>query len=121
MHKTVFLFFRNSVFILLYSVLFPLSASAQTTIKVFNTPDPNLNFTELTNRLSTVANDIIVFLVGVALVVIIWGTFKYVRSAGDAEKIAEGRKVVVYGIIALFLMLSFWGFVMIIRKSLFGS
>lgn len=103
-----------------YLLLVLPSVVSASTIKIFNNPDPKLNFTELTNRLSVVGNDIIIFLIGVALVAIIWGAFKYVRAAGDAEKIAEGRKVAVYGIIALFLMLSFWGFVMIIKKSLFG-
>lgn len=104
-----------------YLLLVLPSVVSATTIKIFNNPDPTLNFTKLTDKFSSIGNDIITFLIGVALVAIIWGAFKYVRAAGDAEKIAEGRKVAVYGIIALFLMLSFWGFVMIIRTSLFGS
>jgi TRAP-type C4-dicarboxylate transport system permease small subunit len=96
-----------------------LPAFAQDPIKVFNPPG-KLTFWDLANRLSGVGNTIITFLVGVAFIAIIWGAFKYLRAAGDSEKIAEGRKVLVYGIIALFLMLSFWGFVMIIKNSLFG-
>lgn len=98
----------------------PLLASANTTITVFNTPNPNLNFTSLVNKLSDIANAIIPFLIGAALVLIIWGIFNYVRNAGDSEKVAEGRRVIIYGIIALFLMLSFWGFVILIKNSLFG-
>ena len=65
-----------------------------------------------------ISNSFIPFLIGVAFVVIVWGIFKYVMHAGDSEKVAEGRRSVVYGILALFLMLSFCGFVMIIARSL---
>lgn len=121
MRNTVLPFSRNSVFILLYSTIFPLSASAQTTITVFDTPNQNLNFTSLVDKLSDIANAIIPFLIGAALVLIIWGILSYVRNAGDSEKVAEGRRVIIYGIIALFLMLSFWGFVILIKNSLFGQ
>jgi len=108
-------FFLYSIFYILYS--FPLSVSALT---IFNTPNSGLNFTTFSGKLADIANAIIPFLIGIAFVVIIWGIFKYVRNAGDSEKVAEGRKVALYGVIALFLMFSFWGFVMIIKNSLFG-
>lgn len=112
-----------STFYLLPSTFFyliPLFAGAQT-IRIFDTPNPNLNFTVLVNKLSDIANYIIPFLIGVAFVIIIWGIFRYVRSAGDAEQIVKARMYIIYGIIALFMMLSFWGFVMIINNSLFGE
>ena len=120
---------RTSRLSLLFSVLryllpsafclLPSVSLAADTIKVFSTPG-KLTFTDLAGRLGGIGTTIISFLVGVALLFIIWGAFKYVRSAGDSEKRSEGRKVLIYGIFALFLMLSFWGFVMIIKKSLFG-
>src|SRR3989338_4031568 len=99
--------YKTSRFSLLLSTFYillalPLVASAQETIKVFN-PSTKLTFTDLAGRLAGVGNTIITFLVGVALVLLIWGAFKYIRAAGDSEKLAEGRRVAVYGIIALFL------------------
>ena len=88
-------------------------------ISVFDTPG-STNFTDLAGKLGEVANLIIPFLIGIAFVAILWGIAKYIRSAGDTEKVAEGRRVVIWGTIALFLMLSFWGFVMVVKKSLFG-
>ena len=114
--------FHTSYLILHTSFLLPLTASAQQSpIRIFNTPNASLNFTTFANKLVGISNSIIPFLIGVAFVVIVWGIFKYVMHAGDSEKVAEGRRSVVYGILALFLMLSFWGFVMIIAKSLFGT
>ncbi len=89
-------------------------------IEIFKTPATSLNFTTLSQKLADQANIVIPFLVAVAFVAVLFGIFKYIRSAGDAEKVAEGRKVVIWGVVALFLMLSFWGFVMIIKTTLFG-
>ena len=107
----------------LFSFLLPLPffALADNTIRIFDTPSSDLSFTSFANKISDVANVLIPFLIGLAFIVIIWGLFNYIRHAGDAEKVAKGREVVVYGIVGLFMMLSFWGFVMIIKNSLFGS
>ena len=88
-------------------------------ISVFDSPNPT-NFTDLAGKLGEVANLIIPFLIGIAFVSILWGIAKYVRSAGDTENVAEGRRVVIWGIIALFLMLTFWGFVTVVKQSLFS-
>lgn len=99
----------------------PLVARAAEPITIFTTPSDDLNFGVMANKLSVIANAVIPFLVGVAVVAIVWGIFSYIRSAGDTEKIAEGRKVIIYGIIGLFMMLAFWGLVLTVRNSLFGS
>ena len=94
-------------------------AFAQKSIEIFKPGDTTtINFTTLVNKLGDVANAIIPFLIGVAVLLVIWGIFKYVRTAGDTEKIAEGRTVLIWGIIAIFFMLAFWGFVMVIKTSL---
>lgn len=108
-------------FLLLTSFyLLPLLASASGKIEIFTNPNTGLSFIGFANKIQVIANAVIPFLVGLAVVAIIWGIFKYVKSAGDAEKIAEGRKTIVYGIVALFIMVAFWGLVLAIKKSLFG-
>ena len=119
-------FFHTSCSILHISlyVLSPLLASAQNPIAIFDTSSPGfnktLNFTGFANKLGGVANSVIPFLIGVAVVAIIWGIFRYIAAGSDAERIAEGRKTIIYGIGAIFLMLSFWGLVLVIKNSLFG-
>ena len=98
----------------------PSLVSAQQKIEIFTNPNRGLSFSGLANKIQVIANAVIPFLVGLAVVGIIWGIFKYVKSAGDAEKIVEGRKTIVYGIVALFIMVAFWGLVLAIKKSLFG-
>ncbi len=79
-----------------------------------------LNFTTLAQKLGDIANLVIPFLISIAFFAILFGIAKYIRSAGNEEKVAEGRRVVIWGVVALFVMLSFWGFVLLIKKSLFG-
>lgn len=88
-------------------------------LQIFQPSATTITFTSLANKFGGIANAVIPFLIGLAIVLMIWGIFKYVSAAGDAEKIAEGRKTTVYGIVALFIMLAFWGFVQIIKRSLF--
>ena len=106
------------------SLFLPLFAFAQQQPLTIYQPPVGANnaitFTSLANKFGAITNAVIPFLLGLALLFIIWGIFKYIASAGDTEKVAGGRKTIVYGIIAIFLMLSFWGFVKIIQRSLFG-
>ena len=96
----------------------PLGAFANN-IEIFTNPNKNLNFSSLANRFRDISNAVIPFLVGLSIVAIVWGIYKYIVSAGDAERVAEGRRVIVYGIVALFIMLGFWGLVMAINNTLF--
>jgi len=48
---------------------------------------------------------------GLALVAFLWGVAKYILNAADATKRKEGNAMMLYGIIALFVMLSIWGLV----------
>ena len=66
-------------------------------------------------------NRIIPFLIGVAFVLVLAGILKYVAAGGDNEKIAEGRRVIIWGVLILFVMLSFWGLVTVVCTSLFGQ
>lgn len=75
------------------------------------------NLVDLLNQINAVINAIIPFLVGIAVLVIIWGVFQYISGAGDEEKRGEARKFIMYGVIGVFLMLSIWGFVNVLANS----
>ena len=51
-----------------------------------------------------------------ALLVFFWGVVKYIWSEGTGKE--EGRKIMVWGIIALFVMSSVWGLVGFIQVSI---
>lgn len=74
-----------------------------------------------TNRILMNLEDIITRIVvplvfTVAVLLFFWGMAKYIRSSGDEKQ--EGRKIMVWGVIALFVMSSVWGLVYFIRSEL---
>ncbi len=56
-------------------------------------------------------------LVTVAVVVFIVGILKYIINADEASEREQGRKFMIYGIVALFVMVSIWGLVGIIQST----
>ncbi len=59
--------------------------------------------------------------VGLALLYFIWGVFKIIRAQGDTGKIEEGRKIVFWGLIALFVMVSIGGLIAFIYGDFLGG
>lgn len=52
-----------------------------------------------------------------ALLVFMWGIVKYITSAGDEDKAKEGKSIMIYGVVALFVMFSVFGLVNFVRDS----
>lgn len=55
--------------------------------------------------------------VALALVYFFYGLAKYILSAGDEEKKGEGRNIMIWGIIALFVIISVWGLTKVIINT----
>lgn len=61
-----------------------------------------------------IINLVIPLLIAVALIVFFWGLISYVRKADSGE----GRKIMIAGIVALFIMVSIWGIIRLIGNTL---
>lgn len=72
---------------------------------------------DILNIISNIINAIIPFVVGLAVLVIIWGIFGYITGAGDEEKRGEAKQYIIWGIIGVFVMLSIWGLVAILQNT----
>ena len=59
-------------------------------------------------------------MVGIALVVFLWGVFKFVRDSGDESARTEGKKLIFWGLIGLFVMVCVWAFVEILANTFFS-
>lgn len=57
-------------------------------------------------------------LIGVAVFIIAWGIFKFILRADDEDERATGRSMIMWGVVGLFLMISIWGMVNIIKGTL---
>lgn len=56
--------------------------------------------------------------VGIALLAFFWGLVKYIFAQGNEESKADAKKIMLWGIIALFVMVSVWGIVRFIGTAL---
>ncbi|MES2213483.1 MAG: hypothetical protein V4473_01420 [Patescibacteria group bacterium] len=63
----------------------------------------------LIDSLKVIVNKIIPLLFGVAIIYFFWGLITYIRSAGDPKKADEGKSIMIWGVIALFVMVAIYG------------
>jgi len=59
---------------------------------------------------------IVPIVIGLAVLYFLWGVMNYV-TASDSEKQQEARRVMIMGIIILFVMVSVWGLVGLLQKT----
>lgn len=62
-------------------------------------------------------NKVSVFIISLTLLLFLWGIFKLVASGKDSKERAEAKGYIVWGIIALAIMVSVWGLVNLVRSS----
>jgi hypothetical protein len=83
-----------------------------------NTPT---NLQDLIKGIIDLANPLLAVLVALALLTFFWGLTKFISKAGDAKNHAEGRQLMVWGLIALFVMVSIYGIIQFFHVDLFGA
>ncbi len=76
---------------------------------------------DLANFFLSIARALIPIFITLALVAFFWGIAKFVLSAGNAEKREEGRKVIIYGVISLFVMVTLVGILSFLQATFFGG
>jgi len=57
----------------------------------------------------------------ITFLVFVWGVVRFIQGSGDDKRRAEERQFLVWGTLALFLMVSVWGIVKIVHTLFFGS
>jgi hypothetical protein len=72
--------------------------------------------TDLLDALSELVEIAIPIVFALALLLFFWGVAKYILSAGTEKD--EGKKIMVWGVVALFVMSSIWGLTTFIRNEL---
>ncbi|MDZ4225935.1 MAG: hypothetical protein U1C66_00390 [Patescibacteria group bacterium] len=66
------------------------------------------NFKELVGIFVDLIRTALPVIAGLALLVFIWGLVKFVfRVGGDEKVVEEGKKLMIWGLIALFILVSF--------------
>ena len=74
---------------------------------------------DLITAVGGLINPLIVILVGVALLVFFWGLAKFIfRVGGDEKAVEGGKRLMIWGLIALFIMISVWGIIRFMQNAL---
>ncbi|MDD5152979.1 MAG: hypothetical protein PHS95_03255 [Candidatus Pacebacteria bacterium] len=77
-----------------------------------------MNFKELVAYLiKSVAEPIFGLILAGTVVYFLWNTFQFVRNSDDPEAHVEFKKKLMWGIIAIAVMVSMWGLVNFLRAS----
>lgn len=64
-----------------------------------------------------VVKPLVALLIGLALLYFLWGIITYIKGGDNEKKHSEGRQMMIWGIIALFVMVSVWGLVSILTGT----
>jgi len=76
------------------------------------------NITDVINYVScTLANAVIPLLIGLAVAAFVYGIIKFFLNPDNEEKRKQGKSYMLWGIIALFVMVSFWALVGILSST----
>jgi hypothetical protein len=92
-------------FIIPALVLTPLIASAQALG----------NVDTLLGGIGGLVNKAIPIVAGIFLLAFFWGLVKFIFAAGNEEAKSEGKKLMIWGVIAFFVMLSIYGLVRFVQ------
>lgn len=60
---------------------------------------------------------LIPIVVSLAVLAFFWGLAKYVFAAGDESAKDQGKRIMIWGGIALFVIFSIWGIIRIVQQS----
>ena len=62
-------------------------------------------------------NRLIPFIIALTVLFFLWGILRFVMAGGDGEQRKEAQGYIVWGVVALFVMISVWGLVNILVRS----
>lgn len=92
----------------------PLLAAAQT----LNTAQTGIF--RILGIVAAFMNGLIGVAITLAIVVFFWGLIKYLLGSGSEGK-ADGLKVMFYGVVTIFVMVSVWGLVNLLQSTFLGG
>ena len=80
-----------------------------------------LGSANLQEVIARIIRAILGFLGVVAVVIILWGGFKWMTSGGEETKVKDARKLILMGIVGLAIVLSAWAIATFVITSLVGA
>jgi len=69
--------------------------------------------------LNVINNAVVPLILALALLVFLWGVFRYFIADSSKAK-EEGKNLLVWGLLAFVVMLTVWGIVIAVKRTFFG-
>lgn len=108
----------NKIILSVFAWAMPVLAFAQTTGNEGSCSDQLDTLADLFNFLSCLLyTNVVPLLITAAVVVFMWGVTQYILNADDSTKRSEGRSFIVWGLVALFVIVSVWGLVAVLQNT----
>lgn len=75
------------------------------------------NFKQLVYFVISLVDLAIPVAAGIALLVFFWGLSRFILASGDPKGNAAGKNLMIWGVVALFIMISFKGIIAIAQQQ----
>jgi uncharacterized membrane protein len=79
-----------------------------------------MTFKTIVENLISILKLTVPILIGLAVVMFLYGLFVYVVNSGDESKRKEGVQYIIYGLVGLFVMIAMWALAGIL-SNFFGT
>jgi len=66
---------------------------------------------------SDLVNGLIPIVLAITVLIFFWGLAMYLLDASNSEKKSEGIRIMVMGVLALFVMVSIWGIIGVLQQT----
>ena len=78
------------------------------------------NLTEFVNNFIAILNDVVMFAAFFGFFGFLTGVLKYVGAGGDEERLGKAKQLIIYGLIGLMIIFSFWGIARLVARTYLG-
>ena len=95
--------------------ILPYSAMALPVLALAATTDLGF-FDTLITGVQGLVSTLVPLVIGLGLLFFIWGLVTYIAASGDEAAKEEGKRKMIWGIIALFVIVSVWGLVALLNQ-----
>ncbi|MEN9604732.1 MAG: hypothetical protein RJB39_417 [Candidatus Parcubacteria bacterium] len=104
------------------SALVPIGTQNQTGVQGQSSTNPTLSVAGLSEWFMGILKYAVQLILALSLVSFLYGIFRlvFLDASNEAER-TKARKFMLWGIVALFVMVSVWGLVKVLQSSFFGS
>ena len=103
---------------MLFAPALPTDAQATDPFGLDYGTDTGLGHADIRTTISSIINVALGLLGIVAVVIVLWGGFRWMTAGGNEEKVGEARKIIFSGVIGLAIILSAFAIATFVLKQL---